>query len=404
MRRAAEPRAPDELAAAAEGALAAPQTEPVDVEVAHAEASREAVALPMAPAPPEVDAAPPALPEHTLGTPASPAPDPPAGAAPASISAPEPASPSAPPEGPAVENLDADLDDDDDGATYESLVALVASLPDENLSESAPASGERADRAAETAEEIEIVDLDQDEGGEAVERLIANAVVGAPVEAAESEPEAPLIDLDADEPRAPVGAPAGGPTPTASAEATRLALAAARGGVDEDDVTSFSVDDDDVSTPEARARLLAAALAHAEHQEARYRVPTESGAARRWKALAASLVFVLAGWVAAAPVKWVQPEPPARLDATTRARGIRTALLLQAQQIEAFRVEAQRLPTDLGELPARLPGLVYARSGNRAYQLIGYEPDGDAIIYDSTDPLPAFRTLIDAWAPPEGAP
>ncbi|MBM4182975.1 MAG: hypothetical protein FJ207_01985 [Gemmatimonadetes bacterium] len=208
-------------------------------------------------------------------------------------------------------------------------------------------------------EEIEVVDLDADEDdtpSQAIDKLITKAVVGAPPELVEEEPEVPLIDLDADEPRAPVWAPAPvGSAPTASAEAARLAIAAARGGVDEDDVTSFSVDEGEVSTPEARARLLAQALAHAEHQESRYRLPTDTGAARRWKAVAASVIFVLAGWVAVAPPVWVRPEPPAQLNEAARARSIRTALLLQAQQIEAFRVEAQRLPATLGELPGSLP-------------------------------------------------
>jgi hypothetical protein len=303
-----------------------------------------------------------------------------------------------------IEDLDTDLDDGD--ASYDSLVALVASMPDEDAPARAPTGvSARADHKAGGAEEIEVVDLDDAAAGESVERLIAKAVVGAPVEESEEEQDAPLIDLDVDAPPPSVDrAAVAGRTPTASQEAARLALAAARGGVDGDKVTSFSVDEDEESTPEARARLLAQALAHAEHQEARYRVPIDTGVTRRWKALAASAVFVLAGWVAAAPPGWVRPEPPARLNATARARNIRTALLLQAQQVEAFRVEEQRLPTSLDELPRRLPGIEYARSGNRAYQLVGREPNGAAVIYDSADPSPAFRPLIDAWSSPEAAP
>jgi len=303
-----------------------------------------------------------------------------------------------------IEDLDTDLDDGD--ASYDSLVALVASMPDEDAAAGSPTEvSPRADRKAGEAEDIEVVDLDDASAGESVERLIAKAVVGAPVEESEEEQDAPLIDLDVDAPPPSVDrAAVAGRTPTAGQEAARLALAAARGGVDDDKVTSFSVDEDEESTPEARARLLAQALAHAEHQEARYRVPIDTGVTRRWKALAASAVFVLAGWVAAAPPGWVRPEPPARLNATARARNIRTALLLQAQQVEAFRVEEQRLPTSLDELPRRLPGIEYARSGNRAYQLVGREPNGAAVIYDSADPSPAFRPLIDAWSSPEAAP
>ena len=49
-------------------------------------------------------------------------------------------------------------------------------------------------------------------------------------------------------------------------------------------------------------------------------------------------------------------------------------------------------------------GIAYTRSGNRAFQLMAYGPNGDAIIYDSANPLPAFRPLGDAWSAPEGTP
>jgi hypothetical protein len=234
--------------------------------------------------------------------------------------------------------------------------------------------------------------------------LIAKAVVGAPPEVVVEEPEVPVIDLDADERVGRPRTPPTGSTPTASAEAARLAQAAARGAVDEPDVPTFYLDGSEASTPEARARLLAEALAHAAHKEARYRVPIDTGAARRWKSAVATLIFVVAAWVAAAPPGWVQPEPPAQLNAAARARGIRTALLLQAQQVEAFRVVSQRLPATLEELPASLPGIRYTRSGSRAYQLVAYEPDGNAIVYDSSNPAGPFRVLMSAWPPAGDAP
>jgi hypothetical protein len=147
-------------------------------------------------------------------------------------------------------------------------------------------------------------------------------------------------------------------------------------------------------TPDLRDRLLAQALAHVELQDARYRVPyADPRPAGRWKALVAAGLLLVAGILAAAPPAWVRPEPPAQLDAAGRARALRTALLLQSQQVDAYRVRYQRLPESLGELRQRIPGLRYVRSGNRAYQIIGYERDGNAIIYDSSNPAPEFGRL-----------
>jgi hypothetical protein len=317
----------------------------------------------------------------------------------------EPApSPAPRPPATTAEDLDADLDDD----SYDDLVALVAGLPDDEPT-SPPAAGRgRSAKSDRDDDVVVVVDLDEEGGTEAVERLIAKAVVGAPPEEVDEEPELPVIDLDADEPPSPPprGARAGvAPiAPTAADVAARLAAAAARGAIDEDDRPAIKLDLGEVSTPEARARLLAEALAHAEHKEARYRVPMDTGAALRWKGLVTAAVLVLAAWVAVAPPSWVRPQPPAQINAAARARGIRTALLLQAQQVEAYRVMTQRLPASLDELPAKLSNIGYARSGNRAYQLIGYEPDGNAIVYDSADPAPPFRVLMAAWPPAEVAP
>jgi hypothetical protein len=66
-------------------------------------------------------------------------------------------------------------------------------------------------------------------------------------------------------------------------------------------------------------------------------------------------------------------------------------------------VRFQRLPDSLDELTSGLPGVRFVKSGTRAYQLIGYERDGNAIIYDSSNPGPEFARLTPSWTP-EGAP
>jgi len=78
-------------------------------------------------------------------------------------------------------------------------------------------------------------------------------------------------------------------------------------------------------------------------------------------------------------------------------RSIRNALLLQAQQVDAYRIRSQRLPNSLDELPETLPGIRYVRSGNRTFQLIAYEADGNAVVYDSSNPAPEFEAMGATW-------
>jgi hypothetical protein len=298
-----------------------------------------------------------------------------------------------------VENLDDDLADLDEvgrNDSYDSLVAAVAEMEDEaEVRALAPGYGRPPEPDAGD-EEIHDLDADDDRAG-GIDRLIAEVGRGAPLEeaAAEPEDELPIIDLDED---VPAGAPrqsvADG-TSRVDPDLSHLARAAAAGGVDQAEPRALPLDlSGDVSTPEARARLLAQALAHAEHKEARYRVPlADTRRAARWKSAAAVALLALAGVVAIAPPSWVRPEPPAQLGDAARDRGIRLALLLQAQQVEAYRVRAQQLPASLDDLPMRLAGLRYTRSG-RSYQLVGFTPLGDAIIYDAADPSPEFRVLL----------
>jgi hypothetical protein len=216
--------------------------------------------------------------------------------------------------------------------------------------------------------------------------------------------DVPVVDLDADLPAATPRRAAPG-TAQEPSDLTRLARAAAAGGADDSELPAVPLDlFGDVSTPEARARLLAQALAHAEHKEARYRVPlADTRRAARWKSFGAAVMLVLAGGVAVAPPAWVQPEPPTVLSAAARARGIHLALLLQAQQIEAYRVRTQRLPGSLDDLPVALAGIRYTMSG-RTYQLVAFTPDGGPIVYDAANPAPTFRALESALAAVEHSP
>jgi hypothetical protein len=273
---------------------------------------------------------------------------------------------------------------------------------------SPPSAGEEEDVVLITIDEddVPVIDLDADTEDDAIERLIAAALVGAPRKGDEAEAEEPVIDLDAVEQDEPATEEPGAVEP--AAEPMTAAPVGAPTPRDEKtpaNAVRRSSELGPVSSPDVRDRLLAAALAHAEHQDARYRVPFSAAAsAGLWKALAGSVILLLAGAAAVVPPGWATPEPPALLGRAEQARNARAALLLQAQQIEAFRVRAQRLPDTLGEVTGTLPGVRYVRSGTRAYQLVAYEANGNAIVYDSTNPAPAFAELAVGWAPPATAP
>jgi hypothetical protein len=251
---------------------------------------------------------------------------------------------------------------------------------------------------------VEVHDLDDDIEPANVDHLIEQVGGGAaasPTGDAVDE-DVPFVDLDGEVPTAPASLTSGTPAPhTANVE--RLARAAAAGTL-EDAEQPITLDLGDVSTPEARARLLAEALAHAEHKEARYRVPlADARRVARLKGAAASVLILAAGVVAVAPPAWVRPEPPAALSEAAYTRGVRLALLLQAHQVEAYRVRTQQLPASLDDLPMKLDGLRYARSG-RSYQLVAFLPGGDAIVYDAAAPSAAFRALEGALAHVHGEP
>jgi hypothetical protein len=153
-----------------------------------------------------------------------------------------------------------------------------------------------------------------------------------------------------------------------------------------------------ISSVEDRERLLAEALAHAEEQEAHYRLPMEPRRRQpRWKLAVAFLLFVVAGSLALNPPALLRGRRPAAVTLGERERGIRATLYLQAQQVEAFRIERGRLPTSLSEVSVRLPGMEYVRSNSRTYQLVVRRPDGSTVVYDSSVPGRGFARLGAPW-------
>lgn len=153
-----------------------------------------------------------------------------------------------------------------------------------------------------------------------------------------------------------------------------------------------------ISRAEERERLLAETLAHVEAQEAQYRLPIEPVQRQpMWKKLVAVLLFVVAGYFAFYPPTVLRgPEPPTP-SIGQRMRGVRAALYLQAQQVEAFRVRTGRLPATLSQVAVRIPDIEYVRSNSRTYQLVARGPGGRTVVYDSAVPSPAYAALVANW-------
>ncbi len=143
---------------------------------------------------------------------------------------------------------------------------------------------------------------------------------------------------------------------------------------------------EDTSTPDERDRLVAEALAHARALDAVYLPPTEVEPDRRWHGPLALVLLILAGTMVVFPPSWLAGPPPPAVSVADEMLGLRLTLELQAAHIEAFKERRQRLPEQLDELDASLPGVRYVRSGERVYQLVAYGPDRLPVVWDSARP------------------
>ena len=130
----------------------------------------------------------------------------------------------------------------------------------------------------------------------------------------------------------------------------------------------------------------------------RYRSERLPEPGRAWKIPVSFLILGVAAVVAIFPPGWSAPAPAPTLTTGELQRGLRTALYLQATQVESFRVREGRLPRSLDDVALRIPGIRYVRSNNRVFQLVGTMPDGAAIVYDSARPTESFDSLAAAWA------
>jgi hypothetical protein len=326
-------------------------------------------------------------------------------------------------DGPQEENVvEVSLDEVAEGVEADDLIAAAAALAEVPAPDGTPTTA-TATVMPDTSDVFDI-SLDDDEEEADREQLIAEALAFVEQEESGTAHEARVRPPEEGRDQAEVGesaqteatSPTEGETPGESedeeddgsdAQGTPTMSPAAFSALSAFHTEGLAkvpeeiiLDLGEATTDEQRDRLLAAALAHVEMQDAVYRVRTSSGLSRsRLKATSTYILLVVALIVAIVPPGFIVPAQPTRVTNADREYGIRVAMVLEAQQIEAFRVETQRLPDSLEEVPNGLPGIRFVKSGARLYQLIAYLPSGEAIVYDSEALTADFQRIARVWAP-----
>jgi hypothetical protein len=116
-----------------------------------------------------------------------------------------------------------------------------------------------------------------------------------------------------------------------------------------------------------------------------YRRPSASLQTRVAAAVLGFAALVL--WVF--PIPGLKPDIAFPLPAPEEDAGLRLSTFIQAQQVEAFRQSAGRLPDVLRETGEPLPGIDYERVDAHTYRLSGYT-ERDTVRWISSDSLPAL--------------
>jgi len=158
-------------------------------------------------------------------------------------------------------------------------------------------------------------------------------------------------------------------------------------------------DEEELSDPAVRERLLAETVAHALAQDAQYSGPVgdPTGTRTGWKLLGALFLLVVAGLLLLAPPRFLTGPPPPGLTEADRRQGMEATLLLHALEVDAFRLDSARLPGSLEEVGASVSDIRYLRTGNRSYQLTLQAPGVGVVIYDGADPPDTARSLAKRW-------
>jgi competence protein ComGC len=154
------------------------------------------------------------------------------------------------------------------------------------------------------------------------------------------------------------------------------------------------------ATPDARgqetADAVAAVIKHAHDRDEAARKRERPRGQPRWMLPLGINLAVFAVYLLIAPPAWVTVNPIEGPDPAAQEQSLRVAMFLQAQQIEAYRLEHGALPASLAELE-RDPvsdEVEYVPRGS-SYQLVGAVGES-ALVYDSTGDNAEFTRSMSA--------
>ncbi len=139
---------------------------------------------------------------------------------------------------------------------------------------------------------------------------------------------------------------------------------------------------------EEAADAVAAVLKHAAAKDAAARDKPRPKKQPKWMLPLGINLAVFAVYLLIAPPAWVNVHPIEGPPPAQQEKSLRLAMYLQAQRIEAYRLQHGALPDSLPEAGSVTPGVSYNRIGG-SYQLVG--TNGKATLeYDSSQSLQDF--------------
>ncbi len=142
------------------------------------------------------------------------------------------------------------------------------------------------------------------------------------------------------------------------------------------------------------ADAVAAVLKHAADRDEAARGRTAPKKQPRWMLPLGINLAVFAVYLLIAPPDFVVMNPVEGPDEASQVESLQTAMWLQAQQINQYRIETGRLPDTLEDLP-REPvagSIEYVREGT-GYRLVAVVADA-AIVYDSQETDGSFQATV----------